>query len=301
MAKTLGEMVTEVMKLANRTDSEKEVVVKQSINRRYRQILRHYSWPELVNETSVSVTGETPGLPANVDKVLKIYDRENDKVLVPLADPDMVERYVTRIGSGNAVPHSYSRLGTRGVHTQPSAATTVKAVSTNSGDDGTVTFRVKGYKDGLLFEEQLTVGNSTVNTYDTITSFTKAASAGTVTLQTTASTPVNLGSIGPKETVSRYPIIRLHPAPSSATTLHIVYQIKVDDLEDDQDSVVFPCEDILVIGAFSDLLRNLRQFAQAGAEEARFEMLLEDFTKDRLNEESGYMFMPDMNKLTGRR
>ena len=80
-----------------------------------------------------------------------------------------------------------------------------------------------------------------------------------------------------------------------------MYQIKVDDLDDDQDSVVFPCEDILVIGAFSDLLRNLRQFAQAGAEEARFEMLLEDFTKDRLNEESGYMFMPDMNKLTGRR
>jgi hypothetical protein len=55
-----------------------------------------------------------------------------------------------------------------------------------------------------------------------------------------------------------------------------------------------------VIGAFSDVLRNLRQFAQAEVEEVRFQNLLEGFIRDRQGADASWAVMPDMNKLTGR-
>jgi len=301
MAKTLGEMMGEVMKLANRTDTEKETVVKQAINRRYKQILRRYAWPELVGETTVTVSSEVVGLPANVDKILRLYDRANDRVILPLPDTDLTERFINTIGSGTGVSCYYSRLGTRGVHTQPSAAARLTATSDLAGDNLVYKYRIKGYKDGLMFEDETFVGGSTANLYDEVVSFSKeSGTGGTVTLVSVESTPVTMGAIAPKECVSRYPIIRLHPIPTSETVLNMVFSIMVDDLEIDNDSTILPCEDILVVGAFSDLLKNLRQFAQAGVEEGRFQELLEDFTKDRINEDNSFMFMPDMNVRTGR-
>lgn len=295
--KTFGDIAGEVLRLANRTDLDKETVVKEAINRRYKEILQFYNWPELLQETTVTATTETVGLPQSVAKIIKVYDRTNNRVVMPLPDQDLTERYIKDIGSaGN--PQYYSRLGNRGVLTQPSAATALVAVTDAGSDSGT--YRVRGYDaNGLLVEDEKTIGTVTDRIFTSVLHFSKSVpTSGVISLKdnTEASTYARLAR---DEKVARYAVIRLHPIPTSVS-LHITHSTRVSDLDDDEDDLLLDCEHILVIGAFSDLLRNLRQFAQAEAEELRYQTLLEGFLRDRLGSDSTWAFMPDMNKRTER-
>ncbi|RZD49557.1 MAG: hypothetical protein CXT65_05140 [Methanobacteriota archaeon] len=295
--KTFGDIAGEVLRFANRTDLDKETVVKEAINRRYKEILQFYNWPELLQETTVTATTETVGLPQSVAKIIKVYDRTNNRVVMPLPDQDLTERYIKDIGSaGN--PQYYSRLGNRGVLTQPSAATALVAVTDAGSDSGT--YRVRGYDaNGLLVEDEKTIGTVTDRIFTSVLHFSKSVpTSGVISLKdnTEASTYARLAR---EEKVARYAVIRLHPIPTSVS-LHITHSTRVSDLDDDEDDLLLDCEHILVIGAFSDLLRNLRQFAQAEAEELRYQTLLEGFLRDRLGSDSTWAFMPDMNKRTER-
>jgi hypothetical protein len=295
--KTFGDITSEILRLANRTDEDKKTVVKEAVNRRYKEVLQYYNWPELLQEITVTATTEIVGLPQNVAKIIKVYDRTNNRVVVPLPDQDLTERYVKDIG-GAGNPQYYSRLGNRGVLTQPSAATTLKAVSDAGSDAGS--YRVRGYDaNGLLVEDEQAIGIETDRTFTSILHFSKSIpTAGVISLQdnTGASTYARLAR---EEKVARYAVIRLHPIPTSVS-LHITHSTRVSDLDDDEDDLLLDCEHILVVGAFSDLLRNLRQFAQAEAEELRFQSLLEGFLRDRLGSDGTWAFMPDMNKRTAR-
>ncbi len=295
--KTFGDIAGEVLRLANRTDLDKETVVKEAINRRYKEILQFYNWPELLQETTVTATTETVGLPQSVAKIIKVYDRTNNRVVMPLPDQDLTERYIKDIG-GAGNPQYYSRLGNRGVLTQPSAATALVAVTDAGSDSGT--YRVRGYDaNGLLVEDEKTIGTVTDRIFTSVLHFSKSVpTSGVISLKdnTEASTYARLAR---EEKVARYAVIRLHPIPTSVS-LHITHSTRVSDLDDDEDDLLLDCEHILVIGAFSDLLRNLRQFAQAEAEELRYQTLLEGFLRDRLGSDSTWAFMPDMNKRTER-
>ena len=295
--KTFGDITNEVLRLANRTDEDKKTVVKEAINRRYKEILQFYNWPELLQETTVTATTETVGLPQSVAKIIKVYDRTNNRVVMPLPDQDLTERYIKDIG-GAGNPQYYSRLGNRGVLTQPSAATTLKAVSDSGSESGT--YRVRGYDaNGLLVEDEKAIGTVTDRTFTSVLHFSKSApTSGVISLKdnTEASTYARLSR---NEKVARYSVVRLHPIPASVS-LHVTYSTRISDLDDDEDDLLLDCEHILVVGAFSDLLRNLRQFAQAEAEELRYQTLLEGFLRDRLGSDGTWAFMPDMNKRTER-
>ena len=295
--KTFGDITNEVLRLANRTDEDKKTVVKEAINRRYKEILQFYNWPELLQETTVTATTETVGLPQSVAKIIKVYDRTNNRVVMPLPDQDLTERYIKDIG-GAGNPQYYSRLGNRGVLTQPSAATTLKAVSDSGSESGT--YRVRGYDaNGLLVEDEKAIGTVTDRTFTSVLHFSKSApTSGVISLKdnTEASTYARLSR---SEKVARYSVVRLHPIPTSVS-LHVTYATRISDLDDDEDDLLLDCEHILVVGAFSDLLRNLRQFAQAEAEELRYQTLLEGFLRDRLGSDGTWAFMPDMNKRTER-
>jgi len=295
--KTFGDITNEVLRLANRTDESKKTVVQEALNRRYKEILQFYNWPELLQEITVTATTETVGLPQSVSKIIKVYDRTNNRVVMPLPDQDLTERYIKDIG-GAGNPQYYSRLGNRGVLTQPSAATTLMAVTDAGSDSGT--YRVRGHDaNGLLVEDEKTIGTETDRIFTSVLHFSKSApTSGVISLKdnTEASTYARLAR---EEKVARYAVIRLHPIPTSVS-LHITHSTRVSDLDDDEDDLLLDCEHILVIGAFSDLLRNLRQFAQAEAEELRYQTLLEGFLRDRLGSDSTWAFMPDMNKRTAR-
>ena len=120
--KTFGEIVDEVLRLTNRTDEDKRTVVKEAVNRRYREILQYYNWPELLQESTVTAGSEIVGLPQSIQKIIKVYDRTNNRVIVPLPDQDLTERYVDALGESGS-PQYYSRMGNRGVLTQLSTPT----------------------------------------------------------------------------------------------------------------------------------------------------------------------------------
>jgi len=82
--KTFGDITNEVLRLANRTDESKKTVVQEALNRRYKEILQFYNWPELLQEITVTATTETVGLPQSVSKIIKVYDRTNNRVVMPL-------------------------------------------------------------------------------------------------------------------------------------------------------------------------------------------------------------------------
>lgn len=295
--KTFGDIAGEVLRFANRTDLDKETVVKEAINRRYKEILQFYNWPELLQETTVTATTETVGLPQSVAKIIKVYDRTNNRVVMPLPDQDLTERYIKDIGSaGN--PQYYSRLGNRGVFKQPLTGSVLKAVSDAGSESGT--YRVRGYdSNGLLIEEEKSIGISLDLSFTSVLHFSKSApTSGVVSLTNDLGTDT-YARLSRAEKVARYAVIRLHPIPTSVS-LHITHSTRISDLDDDEDDLLLDCEHILVIGAFSDLLRNLRQFAQAEAEELRYQTLLEGFLRDRLGSDSTWAFMPDMNKRTER-
>ena len=295
--KTFGDITSEVLRLINRSDEDKKTVVKEAINRRYREILQSRNWPELLQEVTVTATTEIVGLPQSVAKIIKVYDRTNDRVITALADQDLTSRYVANVGSGGT-PWFYSRLGNRGVLTQPAAATALTTVSDSGSEAGT--YRVRGYDaDGLLVEDEKNIGTTTDRIFTSILNFSKSApTSGVVSLRDAANT-TSFGKLSRTEKVARYGVIRLHPVPTSVE-LHITHETRISDLDDDEDDLLLDCDHILVIGAFSDVLRNLRQFAQAEVEEVRFQNLLEGFIRDRQGADASWAVMPDMNKLTGR-
>lgn len=295
--KTFGEIVNEVLRLTNRTDEDKRTVVKEAVNRRYREILQYYNWPELLQESTVTAGSEIVGLPQSIQKIIKVYDRTNNRIIVPLPDQDLTERYVEALGQSGD-PQYYSRMGNRGVLTQLSTATTLKAVSSAGSESGD--YRVRGYDaNGLLVEDEKPIGSLTDETFSEVLHFSKSSpTSGVVSLKDSAEA-TTFARLAKSEKVARYPAIRLYPVPSS-TSLHITHTVRISDLDDDEDDLLLDCEHILVIGAFSDLLRNLRQFAQAEAEEMRYQSLLEGYLRDRLGSDGTWAFMPDMNKRIGR-
>ena len=71
--KTFGEIVDEVLRLTNRTDEDKRTVVKEAVNRRYREILQYYNWPELLQESTVTAGSEIVGLPQSIQKIIRTW------------------------------------------------------------------------------------------------------------------------------------------------------------------------------------------------------------------------------------
>ena len=80
----------------------------------------------------------------------------------------------------------------------------------------------------------------------------------------------------------RYKRLKIHEVPSSASTGSLTIQKRVRYLESDNDIPELDVDEILIVGAFANMLYINQQFDKALVQEAKFKGLI----ADKLSEET---------------
>lgn len=307
MARTLAEIIDEAGTLVGRTDTVAQKVIRQSANRRYRQILQAEAWPELMREVSVTVAaGDAEvGVPFLADTVRSVFNTTTNEMLEPIDGVTMDRMLGNVVGQSGALRH-WSHQGTRGAFknliapTLPIEAFRPIVVSTQAVDNCTVS--ISGYdSEGLPYTMAGTINGTNevlVDTYPlnldgaTVLNFSKDRDTiGTIQLK---QTDTLVGEIGYSERAARYTWLRFPRAADVATTLRVQARIYAPDMTEDSDvPAIRGVEDMLVVGACADLWRYLREHQKALGEEGRFMEMKADFLYARNAE------MPDVVQASG--
>lgn len=296
MARIFGDIVSEAGELLNRTDPQMRTVLKQSVNRRYREILQAESWPELHREITVTVSaGEsTVGVPFEAEIVRSVYNTGASLMLERLDPVAMDQRFGATLDTTGTLRH-FSVTGVRGTYANPIAGTQMVVRSSSSEDSCLV--RITGFSsDGEPFDASATVNGTNYAILlplpvnypgGEVLTFTKDNdTAGRIQLLQ-AIPPNIMGYISANERAARYTWLRFSTASDVDVSLRVQAVVYPPDFEDDNDvPILRGIEHILVIGAEADGYRYLREHQKATGEELRYMELVRDYLHRR-NAEDG--------------
>ena len=208
--------------------------------------------------------------------MLTIQDLTYDVVLA-VADPNVGARAYVDIQDTDGTPSVYWREEDT-VAAQPSAASTLSLSSSSTSDTSTVV-RIWGVSSGENVTEIVTLSGTTpVATsfsYTRIDRVSKDSTTVGIVTMTSNAAAVTVATMAPREVAPRYQKLHLVPRPSSALVYTISYKAKMLRLELDQDIPVLPCQQAMINGAYSDALKEQRQFQKAVVQEQKYEDLIE--------------------------
>lgn len=274
MRMTLSQIKTKVGDRIQEVDSTYLTKVEGWINQVYDDILRRYRWPELIKTTTFSATADTEValLPKDVDNIIEIHDRVNDRSLFPKM-PEYASRTSVDVQDVSGIPHAYW-LEEDTVAAQPSSASVLTFSSSASGDT-TQTCRIWGISGGEVTTESITLsGTNTVtsgNSYTRVDRISKSAATSGVITVTSNSAAVTVVTIAQRDITSLQTKIHFIQRPQSALTYNLIYRVKVPLLEFDEDIPIIACDLALITGAYAQGLEEQRQFAKAQVEWGKFQ------------------------------
>lgn len=282
--KTLIELVEEAGDLVGRTDAEMAPVIRKSINRRHRFICRKFSWPELYETVSLTISAgnSTVGIPLQVAEVRSVFNVSTGSPINRLDPVTLEERFGVSVTSTGAPSH-FAVDGLRGTMLNFTGTGSIYVTSSSALDS--VDVRVEGYDgDNMPYTmtgtvngtSQITLSNAAANFAGaTVRTFSKSSdTVGDVSL---VENGITLGSIAPTERRSGYKWLRFDRAADQDTSIRVAAKIQVPDLVQDSDMALLQgIDDCLVVGAVSDTLRRLSEYEKATREELRFMELVND-------------------------
>lgn len=270
---TLGTLLSDLYRDLNFQDTPATAVttrLKAHLNKAHQAILREPSFSRLRDTTSpltfASVANQAIyGLPAQINRVRAITERDNDRQLQPITLEELRadDPGLTATGTSWAfVPLSYGPI-------KYVPAATGIWVASSSASDTSQTAMVNGVRTGgIATGDQTATINGTTRT--AIGSFTDYVDVQTISISAVgvglisfydASTGGNtiaeipIGKLSP-----RYFRVQLYPIPSSAITYYVDGQYDIPELDDTQDVPMLPEE-------FHDLLSayaRMREYERLG-------------------------------------
>lgn len=225
--------------------------IKSFLNQAHRSLLSQPGLSGMRDDTMTltTVAGQARyALQACVSKVRSIRATETTRRTFMSRTYDWYARVTPDQADPSGTPYVWVNGGYSVVGKQPSDASKVYLKSTSASDVQVC------YVDGVLstgdaFSASVTLTGTTavqLGTYTTITSITKVALAtaavGTVTMHEDSGTGTELMRIGVGKTSNRFMVVYLYPCPSSAETLLVDVERKVETLTNPTDEPMLPEE-----------------------------------------------------------
>jgi len=309
VAKIFSEIVTEVGRKIQKTDTAYKTKIKDFCNTRYEQLYERKFWDDLFREVSVvSVSGQNfLVLPKNVEHVLYISDLANDILVRRVGVQNFQKKYLSTLDSQGNI-FNYTDFGYSPVLVRVNAADTIEVVSDNAADI-TQKVYIRGFDTNEIeLDESIALNGTTpVPGNNTITVFSitnprtglimvskDADTTGVISVRETTSNLV-LVRLGPRERASRHKVVRFQFTPNSAQTMFVGYKEPLRKLINDGDVTQWSCDDLVVQGAYIDTLIEQRQFQRAQLEENRWEKRINaKVNQEERDSEANDQTMPDI-------
>jgi hypothetical protein len=246
----LGTIIDRAQELADRKDTTWDGRCTRWANEAIRRWAHRLPWPTLrqfqdFTFNSREATGRILTLPQYVDKVLRIADDTNNRVLRPGGSPDL--DFPNQHLDNTAGPADFFReIGITALHDQPDSAAQIQVQSTVSDVVSVYVAGValdtaaSGTPDELYqVHEIVAIGGSDVNTstnlfvrVDTIGK-TVDESLGDVLISTSADG--QLGRLYQDDFQTKYRQLELTPAPTDGTVFQVEYLLKPQKLRNASD------------------------------------------------------------------
>jgi hypothetical protein len=156
-------------------------------------------------------------------------------------------------------PAYYYLSGYRGVLNQPTSET-LSIVSSNAGDTSKVVIQGYDANDNYIIEELTLTGTSaatSARTYKHVESISKLVTFGNVTV-TGSTSSASILVLNANETIARYPVVGLHPIPSSVMTIYGRGYAQIPTLAYANESPVgldFKHQNAIILGSFARYMR----------------------------------------------
>lgn len=282
---TFGDMKSSVIETINESSPRFVSMAARQINAHYKRIAKLPEHEEdlkaWVAETFTYVADKPYlALPADCAIPLKIADLDNDWVLQRRDLENLLEDYVRDINltTGNII--YYASLGYQATKAPLSANVGID-IFDESTDDKSVEVHIKGLRASPEIEDRETI---TTNATDgtTVTSGTVTWRAGWSIHSISTSAKLNgYIEIGEQSTTgnvlayltkdkpeSRYFVIQLQTAPSSANNLRIQYKRRVLDMVDDDEIPLIDDSDAIIEAAIASIRRFQDRYSQAREHDA---------------------------------
>ena len=286
MALITAQMIQGVQNLIGDVAASKKGDILAQLNSRLQEIASKHLWKELFRDITVALPAgsEEVFLPKTVDKIIVFKADGTPRVLVAQEEAAFQRRHAATSGS-TGQPFRYRWVGEESVKEQPANPSTISIESSNVGDLSE-TLRiwgdVNGEEDAI---DPVLLGQTPVistKVFSRVTRISKDADTlGTITIKETAGGKV-LATLGPLDSEVRYKRLKIHEVPSSASTGSLTIQKRVRYLESDNDIPELDVDEILIVGAFANMLYINQQFDKALVQEAKFKGLI----ADKLSEET---------------
>lgn len=261
------------------------------VNDTHRTILskRPYSKLRRAILTCSSVSGSpSMTLPQALIGIAVIADRTNRRNLDLITLQDLRWRDPGQAMTGP--PDAYMVLNfSAPVATDPSAASTLWAISDAAGDGTGISVNVEGVTTGGYYKKASTAMggvvavqlDATVTDWLHITKFYLSGGAtGNVTLRQGSGVGAELARIPAGHTYARYTQIHLSPVPPASLTYYVDGEVHLEDMIGPKDEPLLPEDyhDILIAGALVKEYTKRTKPAQVAKEESVYKDRMSDLT-----------------------
>ena len=256
------EIKTETAKLAQRSEDEDYISkIGTWVNIAQQYLANVYDfYQELMDVYDFSSVDaiENYYMPFQFDKVLRVYDIENNKHLAVDTEFNYFDGNIANIADAiEGIPSVARVYGVSGVKRAiSSSGTTVQVKSSSTSDVGGITIRIEGYLDSsksILGYENVTVSTSAPTTYVAgvitfykITKVSKDAdSVGYITIADSSSNV--LAELGQTDRVVQYKVMKLGLVPDDAYDYRVLFKQRVRKLVNNNDYPFLDSDEFIIL------------------------------------------------------
>jgi hypothetical protein len=274
MNKTFSSMKLAVGNQVQDTSAEMQTLIGGYLNDRQTEIKQRLK--NCLMSTSrldyvVSVSTEDIVLPEDCGEIVSVLDKTNQLPLEEITEQQWVNKYYGSIDTANTVSRYF--VYNSPVRTQPTADGVITVVSSSAADTTQSVYLRVIDSNGRETSESISLNGTTpVNgtlTVSRVLGISKSAvTTGSVTITRDTAT---LAIMSPDVVVSRIKLLRFASAPTSATTIEIIYIQDALPMKNSYDYPTIECCDALEAGATADAWRYKRQFQKASDYEQIYE------------------------------
>jgi len=246
----LGILIDKAQELADRKDTNWDARCKNWLNEGVEQWARKLPWPTLKQIEDFTFNSREPTariltLPQYVDKILRVADDTNNRVLRPMANPDL-DFPLTHLDNTAGAAFSFRELGLVAVHDQPAAASVLRVQSTvsdvltvyvagialDTAASGTPDARFPAHEELVVGDSSIVSSTRLFVRVDTIGK-SKEVALGDILVSTAADG--QLARVYRDDFQPKYRQIELLSAPIGGTVFQIEYLLKAPRMRESND------------------------------------------------------------------
>ena len=280
MALIVADMITRVQALIQDVSASKKVDIQSQLNARLQEIASLHVWKELLRDIAITLPAgsEEVFLPKFVDKIIVFKTDGTPRVLNAMEEAGFQRRFAVTSGL-TGEPFRYRWVGESSTKVGSFDESTISVESSNVGDLSE-SVRIWGEVNGeeesidlILTGQAPKLSTKLFTRVDRISK--DGDTLGTITIKETTGGVV-LATLGPLDSEVRYKRLKIHQVPSENTTASLTIQKRARYLETDTDIPELDVDEILIVGAFTNLLYANNQFDKALVQEQKFRGMIAD-------------------------